>query len=146
MIAIPPKYITYLIAALVLTGIGGCVYWKLQTGATAKEDLKDARGVIKVERETKKVEAKTDRRVNAESIQTATKAQEAVREIQAIRKTTAAIRPAAELVGSNIEHNGVDVTDHCDSDCARVMQLAREARAAAVESSAKLQPARASTR
>lgn len=123
---------------LVVMIIGGLIYWRGSSNANTKNDLRVAREVVKTERETLKVTSQIDMRVNAEGIQTANTAQEATREIQQIRDAAAvAAQPTA-----------VPPSDRtaCDDRCARVLQLAREARAAAVTSSAKLQPARASTR
>lgn len=144
MIPIPPKLLVYGAVALALATAVGTIYGcgrKAQSDATA---LKVARQTIKIERQALKITNQIDMRVNAEGIQTATKAQEATREIERIRQ--AAVRPATELAGSDAGQSGVASADSCDAACARVMQLAREARAAAVESSAKLQPARAGAR
>lgn len=124
---------------LVVLIIAGLIYWRGSSNANTKNDLRVAREVIKTERETLKITSQIDMRVNAEGIQTANTAQEATREIEAIRRSA---NPAALPV----EVPGSGLVDSCDSACARVLQLAREARAAAVASSAKLQPARASTR
>lgn len=139
------------VIVLVLLIAGTLIYWRGSSNATTKNDLRAARETIKVERETKKVEEKTDTRVNAEGIETTTKAQEAVREIERIRETTRQVGATPLVVGgSSGDRRGYsdgsmgDV--ECDAACARVMQLAREAREAAIESSAKLQPARAGTR
>lgn len=132
---------------LVVLIIAGLIYWRGSSNATTKNDLRVARETIKVEREALKVTSQIDLRVNAEGIQTANTAQEATREIDAIRVARDAaqregtgpvppVRPqAGEVVGSGL-----------DADAARVLQLAREARAAAVASSARLQPANAGTR
>ena len=130
---------------LVVLIIAGLIYWRGSSNATTKNDLRVARETIKVEREALKVTSQIDLRVNAEGIQTANTAQEATREIEAIRQS-AMVRPAPQLVGSDAGRDGLGVADRCDSDCARVLQLAREARAAAVASSARLQPADASAR
>jgi len=129
---------------LVVLIIAGLIYWRGSSNASTKNDLRVARETIKVERQALKITNQIDMRVNAEGIQTATKAQEATREIERIRQT--AVRPAPELAGHDVGQSGVAGTAGCDSACARVMQLAREARAAAIESSAKLQPARAGAR
>lgn len=125
---------------LVVLVIAGLIYWRGSSNANTKNDLRIAREVVKVSGETKKVETAIDMRVNAEGIQTANTAQEATREIEAIR-TVRREAPVgrAEPVASVPVHE-------LPADAARVLQLAREARAAAVASSAKLQPARASTR
>jgi hypothetical protein len=120
---------------LVVLIIAGLIYWRGSSNATTKNDLRVARETIKVERETLKVTSQIDLRVNAEGIQTANTAQEATREIEAIRSS----RPPADPVDSA---HPVQL----DADAARVLQLAREARAAAVASSARLQPADASAR
>lgn len=139
MIPIPPKLLVYGAVALALAIAVGTIYGcgrKAQSDATA---LKVARQTIKVERQALKITNQIDMRVNAEGIQTATKAQEATREIERIRQSVAV--PAKTAVPG--DPSGAA---SCDPACARVMQLAREARAAAVESSAKLQPARAGAR
>lgn len=144
MIPIPPKLVLYGAVALALAVAVGTIYGcgrKAQSDATA---LKVARQTIKVERQALKITNQIDMRVNAEGIQTATKAQEATREIEQIRQAT--VRPPTELVGGGPGQPGVAGAAGCDVACDRVMQLAREARAAAVESSAKLQPARAGAR
>lgn len=138
------------VTILVVLIIVGLIYWRGSSNATTKADLRVAREVIKTERETKKVEVITDQRVNAEGIQTATTAQEATREIEAIRKAASVVgvgkRTALYDVRSSPSPATPGLGADCDSACARVMQLAREARAAAVASSAKLQPARTGTR
>ena len=134
---------------LVVLIIAGLIYWRGSSNATTKNDLRVAREVIKTERETIKITSQIDMRVNAEGIQTANTAQEATREIEAIRKTAAVVPVdgrAALHDSFGAANSGADRADPCNSDCARVLQLAREARAAAVASSAKLQPARASAR
>lgn len=120
--------------------IAALIYWRGSSNANTKNDLRVAREVIKTERETLKVTSQIDMRVNAEGIQTANTAQEATREIEAIR-TVRRETPVgrAEPVAAVPVHE-------LPADAARVLQLAREARAAAVASSAKLQPARASAR
>lgn len=127
---------------LVVLIIAGLIWWRASSNATTKNDLRVARETIKVERETLKVTSHIDLRVNAEGIQTANTAQEATREIEAIRSSRP---PAAEPV-EPVEVSGGGLGAGCDSACARVLQLAREARAAAVASSARLQPAGTSTR
>lgn len=144
MIPIPPKLLLYGALALAVSLAVGTIYGcgrKAQSDATA---LKVARQTIKVERQALKITNQIDMRVNAEGTQTATKAQEATREIEQIRQAT--VRPPTELVGGDPGQPGLAGAAGCDAACARVMQLAREARAAAVESSAKLQPARAGAR
>ena len=143
MIPIPPKLLLYAALALVLAIAVGTIYGcgrKAQSDATA---LKVARQTIKVERQALKITNQIDMRVNAEGIQTATKAQEATREIERIRQ---AARPVAPATAGGSQGGGDSAPAVLSDDAARVMQLAREARAAAVESSAKLQPARAGAR
>lgn len=132
------KLIIYGAVVLMILSIGGCIYWNGRSDANTKTDLRVARETIKVERATQKIEYAIDMRVNAEGIQTATKAQEAAREIESIRTQ----RPAA------VDSPRTDATVGAvpDAASARVMQLAREARAAAQQSSAKLQPARTGDR
>lgn len=125
---------------LVVLIIAGLIYWRGSSNATTKNDLRVARETIKVERETLKVTSQIDLRVNAEGIQTANTAQEATREIEAIRT----VRREAPAGGT--APVGPVPAVQLDADAARVLQLAREARAAAVASSARLQPADASTR
>jgi hypothetical protein len=119
---------------LVVLIIAGLIYWRGSSHATTKNDLRVARETIKVEREALKVTSQIDLRVNAEGIQTANTAQEATREIEAIR----AARPVpTEPLVLRDQPGGPAGS----GDAARVLQLAREARAAAVASSARLQPA-----
>lgn len=154
MIPIPPKLLLYGALALALAVAIGTIYGcgrKAQSDATA---LKVARQTIKVERETLKVTSQIDLRVNAEGIQTATNAQEATREIERIREATRIPTDQVQQygvgpVGKDLGHgHGADSGPGvaCDAACARVLQLAREARAAAVASSARLQPAVARAR
>ena len=124
---------------LVVLIIAGLIYWRGSSNATTKNNLRVARETIKIEREALKVTSQIDLRVNAEGIQTANTAQEATREIEVIRSSRP---PAVEPV--EVSGGGLDAG--CDSACARVLQLAREARAAAVASSARLQPAGAGAR
>ncbi|NEK91680.1 MAG: hypothetical protein G3W63_19505 [Xanthomonas euvesicatoria] len=119
---------------LVVVIIAGLIYWRGSSNATTKNDLRIARETIKVEREALKVTSQIDMRVNAEGIQTANTAQEATREIESIRQ---AVR-VPELSGAAV---GPVSAGQLGADAARVLQLAREARAAAVASSARLQPA-----
>ena len=147
MIPIPPKLLVYGAVALALAVAVGTIYGcgrKAQSDATA---LKVARQTIKVERQALKITNQIDMRVNAEGIKTATKAQEATREIEAIRQRAGSIGAGATpgVVAVDVPSAGGSA-GHMSGDAARVMQLAREARAAAVESSAKLQPARAGAR
>lgn len=142
MIPIPPKLLVYGAVALALAVAVGTIYGcgrKAQSDATA---LKVARQTIKVERQALKITNQIDMRVSAEGIQTATKAQEATLEIERIRN---AVRTAPATAGGS-QGGGDSAPAVLSDDATRVMQLAREARAAAVESSAKLQPARAGAR
>lgn len=125
---------------LVVLAIAGLIYWRGGSNANTKNDLRIAREVIKTERETLKVTSQIDMRVNAEGIQTANTAQGATREIEAIRTVR------RETPVGRAEPVAPVPVYELPADAARVLQLAREARAAAVASSAKLQPARASTR
>ncbi len=124
---------------LVVLIIAGLIYWRGSSNATTKNDLRVARETIKVEREALKVTSQIDLRVNAEGIQTANTAQEATREIEAIRRSVP-VRPATPD-GSGSADCGCAGVYSDSRDAARVLQLAREARAAAVASSARLQPA-----
>jgi hypothetical protein len=126
-----------LLAVLIIAGL---IYWRGSSNANTKNDLRVAREVIKTERETLKVTSQIDMRVNAEGIQTANTAQEATREIEAIRT----VRREAPV--GRAEPTAPVPVHELPADAARVLQLAREARAAAVASSAKLQPARAGAR
>lgn len=129
---------------LVVLIIAGLIYWRGSSNANTKNDLRVAREVIKAERETLKVTSQIDMRVNAEGIQTANTAQEATREIEAIRAARPSVVRAP--LPANVPPADASVAVDADPAAARVLQLAREARAAAVASSAKLQPARASAR
>lgn len=129
---------------LVVLIIAGLIYWRGSSNANTKNDLRVAREVIKTERETIKVTSQIDMRVNAEGIQTANTAQEATREIEAIRRSVP-VRPATPDGSGSADCGGAGA-DSDTRDAARVLQLAQEARAAAVASSAKLQPARAGAR
>lgn len=126
---------------IVLTAIAvaGLFYWRGSHNATTKADLRVARETIKVEREALKITHTIDMRVNAEGIQTAKTAQEAASEIESIRQSAAAIRPATQLAGGSDGGDRLGSADGCDSACTRVLQLARKARAAALASGAKLQ-------
>ena len=130
---------------LVVLIIAGLIYWRGSSNATTKNDLRVARETIKVEREALKVTSQIDLRVNAEGIQTANTAQEATREIEAIRQSRSGQSGPAREIGIGAADAAVRL-DPADSDAARVLQLAREARAAAVASSARLQPADAGAR
>lgn len=136
---------------IVLTAIAvaGLFYWRGSHNATTKADLRVARETIKVEREALKITHTIDMRVNAEGIQTAKTAQEAASEIESIRssrdaKVGAQVRSAA--AGAHSYSTDSDGAVRCDSDCTRVLQLAREARAAALASGAKLQSEGTGTR
>lgn len=129
---------------LVVLIIAGLIYWRGSSNANTKNDLRVAREVIKTERETLKITSQIDMRVNAEGIQTANTAQEANREIEAIRQRQPVSGPAGLQQCSPSDLTAV--RGDLAGDASRVLQLAREARAAAVASSAKLQPARAGTR
>lgn len=134
---------------LVVLIIAGLIYWRGSSNATTKADLRAARTTIKVEREALKVTTKTNTRVDAESVQTAQTAEAANREIDQIRARAAArpahhtapSAPAAARAGDGPTPGPV-----LDPDAARVVQLAGEARAAALASSARLQSAGAGTR
>lgn len=116
---------------LAAIAVGGMIYWRGSHNATTKADLRVARETIKVEREALKIAHTIDMRVNAEGIQTAKTAQEAASEIESIRAARVPDRaPSAEPV---------HIIPVCDDDCSRVLQLAREARAAALASGARLQ-------
>lgn len=119
---------------IILLGVAALslFYWRGSHNATTNGDLRVAREAIKVEREALKITHTIDMRVNAEGIQTAKTAQEAASEIDSIR----AARPDAPAGAVDPGRSSV-----CDADCTRVLQLAREARAAALASGAKLQSA-----
>lgn len=127
---------------LVVLTIAGLIYWRGSSNATTKADLRVARETIKVEREALKITHTIDMRVNAEGIHTAKTAQEAASEIDAIRAT----RPVAHAPVPTISDSDAPSTDQCDDSCTRVLQLAREARAAALASGARLQSAGTGTR
>lgn len=127
------KLTIYALTALAIVIIAGLIYWRGSSNATTKNDLRVAREVIQTERETLKVTNTIDMRVDAEYTQTVQTAQEATREIERIRTDPA--RAATPVVDPAV-----------DPAAARVVQLAREARAAALASSARLQPARAGAR
>lgn len=132
---------------LVVFLIAGLIYWRGSSNATTKADMRVARETIKVEREALKITHTINMRVNAEGIQTANTAQGAASEIEAIRRLPD--RTHGGLSGGPTELVESPPTDRpsvCDDRCARVLQLAREARAAAVASGARLQSAGASTR
>lgn len=124
---------TVILFCIILLGAAALslIYWRGSHNATTKADLRVARETIKVEREALKITHTIDMRVNAEGIQTAKTAQEAASEIESIRAARVPDRaPSAEPV---------HVIPVCDDDCSRVLQLAREARAAALASGARLQ-------
>lgn len=164
MIYIPPKILGYGLVLLAVAAVAGTLYGCGRKDKADATSLKVAREVIKTEREALKITHQIDMRVNAEGIQTATKAQEADREIAAIRdsrredRTTTErrttlpsgasdyVRKAADQVREGATGRDSTGSVRCDDSCARVLQLAQEARAAARESSAKLQSARAGAR
>lgn len=125
------------LAVLIIAGI---IYWRGSHNATTKADLRVARETIKVEREALKITHTIDMRVNAEGIQTAQTAQGAASEIQSIRDSRPAVSPKRPNVvaGPVGDRNPADPC-HADYSCTRVLQLAREARAAALASGARLQ-------
>jgi uncharacterized protein YxeA len=127
------KLIIYGLIALAIVIIAGLIYWRGSSNATTRSDLHVARETIQTERETLKVTNTIDMRVNAEYTQTVHTAQGATREIERIRTDPA--RAPAPVVDPAV-----------DPAAARVVQLAREARAAALASSARLQPTRAGAR
>ena len=131
------------LTVLAAIAVAGLIYWRGSHNATTKADLRVARETIKVEREALKITHTIDMRVNAEGIQTAKTAQEAASEIESIRQRAAlgATTPQPPTVSS---HPGGAV--RCDDSCARVLQLAREARAAALASGARLQSEGTGTR
>lgn len=132
---------------LVLLILATMVYWRGSSNAKQRAALDTARATIVEQRETAKVERKTDAIVNLETQQTETRAQEATREIEQIRNTVAKA-PTAAVVRDATSAGGHPprAADPCDAGCARILQLADEARAAAVASSASLQPTRTGTR
>lgn len=131
---------------LILLILAAMIYWRGSSNAKQGAALDTARDVITEQRETAKVERKTDAIVNFETQQTETRAQEATREIEQIRRAGA--RPAAPAAPTHTAGDGDPprAAGPCDVGCARILQLADEARAAAVASSASLQPARAGAR
>lgn len=140
-----PKLIIYGVVIVLTAGVLTTCYMKGRSDVTQKSDLREARKVIVREREVRQVETNTNTRVDVESIDTTRKAEAADNEIERIRTSpTRTVSKAARPV----EVDPVDQAnrDRDAADAARVMQLAREARAAAVESAAKLQSARAGTR
>lgn len=138
---------------LVLLILAAMIYWRGSSNAKQGAALDTARTVITEQRETAKVERKTDATVNRETQQTETRAQEANREIESIRQSLrAAPRQGTRDDAAPARPPLADVgpvarpADPCDAGCARILQLADEARAAAVASSASLQPTRAGAR
>lgn len=119
--------------------VAGLIYWRGSHNATTKADLRVARETIKVEREALKITHTIDMRVNAEGIQTAKTAQEAASEIESIRQSVPKAK-APTVVGV------LPVAPACDDACTRVLQLAREARATALASGARLQSEGTGTR
>lgn len=109
---------------------------RTERNATA---LTTARQVIKAERAQQAVAQATEARVDRETIQTETTLREATREIDTIRNARPVAAPIPSAGGP-----AVPVPDRtCDDACSRVVQLAREARAAALDAGARLQAARA---
>lgn len=140
MIPIPPKLIVYGAGLLVVAIVIGSIYGCGRKAKTDDDSLKVAREVIKTERETLKITHRIDMRTNAEGIQTETQARSADNEIEKIRYMA---RPyIGGGVVSDEDRGGYIAPD----SAARVMQLAREARAAALASAARLQPTDAGTR
>lgn len=126
------------VTLLAAIAVAGMIYWRGSHNAATKADLRVARETIKAEREALKITHTIDMRVNAEGIQTAKTAQEAASEIEALR-TTAAVRTSPQLAGGDAGRGRLVESAGCDDSCARVLQLAREARAAALASGARLQ-------
>ena len=131
MITVSPRLVLYACAAACAAIAIGTLYVKLERAERDAASLRVARETIRFERETLKIASRIDMRVNLETTQTARRAEDADREIDNIRT---AAPPAANP----------DAV--CDDDCARIVQLAWEARNAAAASSARLQPADASAR
>lgn len=132
---------TVILFCIILLGAAALslFYWRGSHNATIKADLSVAREAIKVEREALKITHTIDMRVNAEGIQTAKTAQEAASEIDTIRSARASGTANAAVV-ADLSSQSVGGTDgRCDSACTRVLQLAREARAAALASGTRLQ-------
>lgn len=132
---------TVILLAIILLGVAALslFYWRGTHSATTKADLRVAREAIKVEREALKITHTIDMRVNAEGIQTAKTAQEAASEIDYIRTARSAGTSDATVVADLSGQSVGGADGRCDSACARVLQLAREARAAALASGARLQ-------
>lgn len=131
---------------LMLLLLAGLIYWRGSSNANTKKDLRIARETIKLERQELKITNTIGARVNTETLETQTKAQGAVREIEQIRRDqtaqseTSTVPTRAPVTSNTARAAG------CDAACTRVMQLAREARAAAVASATRLQPADTGTR
>lgn len=125
---------TVILFCIILLGAAALslFYWRGSSNATTKADLRVARETIKVEREALKITHTIDMRVNAEGIQTAKTAQEAASEINDLRK-------AANKVRESASSSDTPGAVRCDDSCTRVLQLAREARAAALASGTRLQ-------
>lgn len=134
------KALLALAVLLAVIGIAGAIYWRGSSNATTKNDLRIARETIKVEREALKITHTIDMRVNAEGIQTAQTAKGAASEIEAIR-----LHARKRVTAGRADNSCADDRLR-DTDAARVLQLAREARAAAVASSARLQSTGTGTR
>ena len=126
MIAVSPRLALYACAAATAAIVIGTLYVKLERAERDAASLRVARETIRFERETLKIASRIDMRVNLETTQTARRAEDADREIDNIR-TAAPPTANPDAV--------------CDDDCARIVQLAWEARNAATASSARLQPA-----
>lgn len=107
--------------------------------ATAATDLKTARAVIKTERANAVVAQATEARVDRETMQIESATRTATREIDAIRAKLRAPKPANDEPWPP----SIDPADQCGADCARIVQLAAQARAAALDAGARLQAARA---
>lgn len=125
-VTISPRLALYACAGVTAAIIIGTLWIKLERAERDAASLRVARETIRFERETLKITSRIDMRVNLETTQTARRAEDADHEIERIR--TADPRPATP-----------DAV--CDDDCARIVQLAWEARDAARASSARLQPA-----
>ena len=137
--------ITGLIVLIVLV-LAAMIYWRGSSNAKQGAALDTARGVIIEQREAAKVERKTDAIVNLETQQTETRAQEATREIEQIRRAGARSSAPAAPTHAAGDGDPPRAADTGDAGCARILQLADEARAAAGASSAGLQSARTGTR
>jgi uncharacterized protein YdbL (DUF1318 family) len=137
MPALQLRYALYLCVLLVIAGVLATCYWKGGSDRQAAGDLRVARQTIKVEREALKITHDINLRVNAEGIQIAQSAKAATDEIAQIRAQAPTPTDRSDLAGV------VPVDPVGD---ARILQLAAEARAAALASGARLQPARSGTR